>query len=221
MQRLRVRYAKRGRARFASHRDFGRAFERALRRAAIPMAFSSGFTPHPRISYANAAPTGAASEAEYLEIGLAQQREPSWVRDALNAAMPEGLEIVTVVEAGSGSLPERLSASRWLARLAGVDSAELSTAIAELLANQSQLVRRKTKSGEREFDIRPAIYQLQVMPEGFEVVVATGEPLVRPDDVLKALRALRPQLGSETAALFSRLEQGPWNGSGIGDPLAP
>ena len=63
MQRLRVRYAKRGRARFTSHRDFSRAFERALRRAAVPMAYSSGFNPHPRISYAGAAPTGAAPPA--------------------------------------------------------------------------------------------------------------------------------------------------------------
>ena len=76
MQRLRIRYAKRGRARFTSHRDFGRAFERALRRAGVPMAYSSGFSPHPRISYANASPTGAASEAEYLEIGLAEAAHP-------------------------------------------------------------------------------------------------------------------------------------------------
>jgi radical SAM-linked protein len=68
---LRLRYAKRGRLRFASHRDFQRAFERALRRAGVPMAYSAGFSPHPKISYANAAPTGTASEAEYLEIGLA------------------------------------------------------------------------------------------------------------------------------------------------------
>ena len=77
VQRLRIKYAKRGRARFTSHRDFGRAFERALRRAAVPMAYSSGFSPHPRISYANAAPTGAASEAEYLEIGLAAACDPA------------------------------------------------------------------------------------------------------------------------------------------------
>ena len=70
VQKLRLRYAKRGRLRFTSHRDFSRAFERALVRAEVPMAYSSGFHPHPRISYANAAPTGAASEAEYAEIGL-------------------------------------------------------------------------------------------------------------------------------------------------------
>src|SRR5919106_289807 len=99
VQRLRVRYAKRGRARFTSHRDFGRAFERALRRAGVPMAYSSGYSPHPRISYANAAPTGAASEAEYLEIGLADPCDPEKVQAALNAALPPGLDIVEVVTA--------------------------------------------------------------------------------------------------------------------------
>lgn len=93
MQRLRIRYAKRGRARFTSSRDFSRAFERALRRAEVPMAYSSGFSPHPRISYANAAPTGAASEAEYCEIGLTTPCDADRVRDALNAALPSGLDV--------------------------------------------------------------------------------------------------------------------------------
>src|SRR6187455_2222946 len=113
VQRLRIKYAKRGRARFTSHRDFGRAFERALRRAAVPMAYSSGFSPHPRISYANAAPTGAASEAEYLEIGLAAGCDPDKVRDALDAALPPGLDVVAVSVATPGALAEELTGSRW------------------------------------------------------------------------------------------------------------
>src|SRR5580765_6583357 len=87
VQRLRVRYAKRGRLRFTSHRDFARAFERALRRAEVPMAYSAGFSPHPKISYAGAAPTGVASEAEYLEIGLARECAPAQVRAALDEAL--------------------------------------------------------------------------------------------------------------------------------------
>ena len=83
VQRLRIRYAKRGRLRFTSHRDFSRAFERALVRARIPMAYSSGFNPHPRISYTGASPTGAASEAEYLEIGLATRVDPAEILAAL------------------------------------------------------------------------------------------------------------------------------------------
>ena len=73
VQRIRLRYTKRGRLRFTSHRDIPRAFERALRRAEVPMAYSAGFTPHPKMSYANAAPTGMGSEAEYLEIALTER----------------------------------------------------------------------------------------------------------------------------------------------------
>src|ERR1700710_1187883 len=97
VQRVRFRYAKRGRLRFSSHRDFARAFERALRRADVPMAYSAGFTPHPKISYIGASPTGVASEAEYLEIGLAAVRDPAELAAALDAALPDGLDIVEAV----------------------------------------------------------------------------------------------------------------------------
>ena len=68
--RVRLRFAKRGRLRFLSHRDVARSFERAVRRAGVPVSHSHGFSPHPRLSWVGAAPTGSASEAEYLEIGL-------------------------------------------------------------------------------------------------------------------------------------------------------
>src|SRR6476661_4809197 len=96
--RLRIRYAKRGRLRFVSHRDFARAFERSLRRAGIPMAYSAGFHPHPKISYVGAAPTGVASEAEYLEIALAEYRDPAELAAALDAALPPGLDILQAVD---------------------------------------------------------------------------------------------------------------------------
>ena len=90
VQKLRIRYTKRGRLRFTSSRDFQRALERALRRADVPMAFSAGFHPHPKISYANAAATGTASEAEYFEISVTQRVEPESVRVALDEALPAG-----------------------------------------------------------------------------------------------------------------------------------
>ena len=103
VQRLRIRYAKRGRLRFTSHRDFSRAFERAVFRARVPMAYSSGFNPHPRISYAGAAPTGSASEAEYLEIALAEVVDPAASHAALDEAMPDGLDVLEVVESPGGA----------------------------------------------------------------------------------------------------------------------
>lgn len=124
VQRLRVRYAKRGRLRFTSHRDISRAVERAVRRAGIPVAFSAGFTPHPKISYTGAAPTGVASEAEYLELGLTDIRDPARVRADLDAALPPGLDVLDVVPAPAGtSLADRLQASEWRIRLDGVDPA--------------------------------------------------------------------------------------------------
>ena len=74
VQRLRIRYAKRGRLRFASRRDLARALERALRRARVPMAFSAGFSAHPKISYLGAASTGAARAAP-------QDWQNAWVSD--------------------------------------------------------------------------------------------------------------------------------------------
>src|ERR1700710_553396 len=97
VQRLRVHYTKRGGLRFTSHRDFQRAFERALRRARVPMAYSAGFTPHPKVSYANAAPTGTGSEAEFLEIALAARCDPGELRELLDGSLPAGLDIIDAV----------------------------------------------------------------------------------------------------------------------------
>ena len=108
--------------RFTSHRDFARAFERAVRRAGVPIAFSQGFSPHPKISYASAAPTGVASEAEYLEIGLQTVADPATVRDALDAALSPGLDVLEAVEAGAGaSLADRIDASQWRIELPEVE----------------------------------------------------------------------------------------------------
>ena len=135
VQRLRVRYAKRGRMRFTSHRDFSRAFERAVFRARVPMAYSSGFNPHPRISYAGAAPTGTASEAEYLELALAEQVDPAAVLAALNEALPDGLDVLEVVESAGGGLADRLEASIWRLELLEVPVADAAPAVERLLTS--------------------------------------------------------------------------------------
>ena len=71
-------------------------------RARVPMAYSSGFNPHPRISYAGAAPTGSASEAEYLELALAQVVDPADIHASLAEALPDGLDVVEVVVSAGG-----------------------------------------------------------------------------------------------------------------------
>ncbi len=229
-QKLRLRYAKRGRLRFTSHRDFGRAFERAIRRADLPIAYSSGFSPHPRISYANASPTGAASEAEYLEIGVVENCDPDDVRMRLDKALPDGLDILDVVVAGPGSLADRLEASHWSITLFGVDPGAATDAVEQFLAEDSIDVERMTKRGLRTFDCRAAVIRLAaraVEVDGqmcaiLDAVVRHGTPAVRPDDILAGLRMIAG-LVLPVPPFQTRIEQGPLDpmtGS-VMDPLDP
>lgn len=219
MQRLHVRYAKRGRARFASHRDFSRAFERALRRAGVPMAYSSGFTPHPRISFANAAPTGAATEAEYLEIGLRERCDPDAVRAALAAAMPEGFAVVEVVDAAPGGLAAALQASAWRIDVPDTREDDLARAVAAFLAADVVEVERMTRNGLRVFDARAAVLRLAVSGAGLDLVLVHGTPLVRPDDVMRALAKVDAAFAPTQPPLLTRTAQGVWDGAGVVGPF--
>jgi radical SAM-linked protein len=238
VQKLRLRYAKRGRLRFTSHRDFQRAFERALRRADVPMAYSAGFSPHPKVSYAGAAPTGSASEAEYLEISLTQRCDPEAVRAALDAALPPGLDLLEAVEAPPGALADRLEASVWRVRLPGVPVGAAGPAVARFLAQDHVEVERLTKNGRRSFDARAAVLALEVEPADagnvdgapvevaepacaiLQMVVRHATPAVRPDDVLAGLRRVA-DLVPPAPPEVTRLAQGPFDGrSGrVSDPL--
>ena len=236
VQRLRFKYAKRGRLRFTSHRDFSRAFERALRRAGVPIAFSSGFSPHPRVSYANATPTGVSSEAEYLEIALNKVGNPEGIRASLDAALPVGLDLIEVVEARSPDFAVRLEASLWQLVLVGVGNDSAKAAILALLAEDEVIVERQTKDGNRRFDARAAISGLWVNENVggnvaiaedrspsviLNAVVRNGSPSVRPDDLLAALRVVAG-LAPTSPTLVTRLAQGPLDASGnVADPFDP
>ena len=236
VQKLRIRYAKRGRLRFSSTRDFQRALERALRRAGVPMAFSAGFHPHPRISYANAASTGTASEAEYVEISVTQRLDPAALRVALDAALPTGLDVLEVVEAAPGALADRLQASVWVIALRGMPLADVRAAAERFVAQTHVEVTRVLKAGPRTFDARGAVVDVVVDTAASEPVLAgavPGEcailrlvvrhttPAVRPDDVLTALRVVAG-LEPPTPPLVIRLAQGPLQEGSVrvADPLA-
>jgi radical SAM-linked protein len=230
VQKLRVRYAKRGRLRFTSHRDIQRSLERALRRTGVPMAYSAGFSPHPKISYAGAASMGAASEAEYLEFSVTERLDPDKVRAALDEAMPPGLDILEVVEAGSGSLADQLEGSHWQIELPGVGLEVAELAVKAFLDTPEVIVERMTKSGLRRFDARGAVIRLaaQASESGgvspcaiLRLVVRHETPAVRPDDVLTALNVVA-SLTPPVPPKVTRLAQGPLvqeNGV-VADPLA-
>ena len=226
VQRLRLRYTKRGRLRFTSHRDIARVFERALRRAQVPMAFSAGFSPHPKVSWVGAAATGVAPEAEYVELALAEHRDPDEVRRALDESLPDGIDVVEAVTATPGtSLPDLVTASLWRVELPQVAVPDLSQAVTAFLAAPAIEVERMTKNGRRAFDTRAAVVSLEVTSgEGCAILTAVVQhvtPAVRPDDVLSGLRAVS-DLVTPVPPAVTRLAQGPLTADGeVGDPLAP
>ena len=197
VQHLLVRYAKRGRMRFASHRDVGRAFERAVRQARLPMAHSAGFSPHPKISYASGTPTGVSSEAEYLTLALTAVTDPAGLRPALDTALPDGIDVIEVVEDSGGSLNGRLMVSEWLVELPGVAVDAAAAAARAFLAASEVPVERLTSKGIRRFDARAAVLTLDVSPRAgatdhhecatIRMVVRHTEPAVRPEDVLNGM----------------------------------
>jgi radical SAM-linked protein len=232
--RVRLRFAKRGRLRFLSHRDVARSFERAVRRAGIPVAHSHGFNPHPRLSWVGAAPTGTASEAEYMEIGLTRPVEPNELVRALDAALPAGIDVLEGVVAEGAALADRIDAGRWIIELPGVAPGQLRAALAILLAADSVIVERVVPSGRRRLDVRAAIAHAEVVDSGvtassaaasgedcaiMSAVVRQSTPAVRPDDVLGALD-LVAGLTPPVPAKAVRMAQGLLDDRGqLTDPL--
>lgn len=217
VQRLTVRYAKRGRMRFASHRDIARAVERGVRRAGLPVAHSAGFSPHPKISYSGGAPTGAASEAEYLEISLTSGLDPAVVRARLDAALPDGIDVIEVADLAAVPAP-RLEASEWQVVLPGVPPAVAVSAAGAFLAAEHAEVDRLTSNGVRRLDTRAAVVSLEVgqraVADGSQdyatlrMVVRHLTPAVRPEDILVALRRMSA-LEPSSPPVVTRLVQIP------------
>ncbi len=231
--RYRVRYRKTGRMRFSSARDFQRALERAVRRGGVPIAFSSGFSPHPRISYTNTVQTGVASEGEYFELGLTRPVSTVELRDVLAAGLPAGFDIVEVVPAEKDDFASRLEVSAWTIELPDLAEPVVRTAVATLLAQRSVAVERVTKKGRTTIDVRAAIVAADVSDGSqsvagetrcaiLQVVVRHVTPSVRPLDVLTALERAAG-LPQSQAPRICRRAQGPLmsDGVGIADPLDP
>jgi radical SAM-linked protein len=204
--------------RFASHRDIARAVERGVRRAGLPVAHSAGFSPHPKISYSGGAPTCAASEAEYLEIALTGCRDPQDVRIALDAALPDGIDVIEVMDLAEVHEAPRLEASQWEIVLPGVAPADAALAIEAFLAAATAEVDRLTSKGVRRFDTRAAVLTLELDRRAvserdagcaiLRMVVRHMTPAVRPDDILVALRRMSA-LAPSSPPLVTRLAQGP------------
>lgn len=214
--KLTVRYRKLGKVRFTSHRDAARLWERSLRKAGVPLAFSAGFTPRPKISFGLALPTGAESLGEYLDLELAPGYEPDLdeLAAALDAALPAGFGIVAVSERDPAisSLQEAVIACRWEITVGDVGAADARAAVEAALAADTLPVSRERKGERRVDDVHASIVSLDVAePDGavrLDAVVTTDGRGLRPAELAEAVLG-RPAL--DVVARVLRTHQ--WIGS--------
>jgi radical SAM-linked protein len=196
---VRLRFTKHGKVRFVSHRDIARAFERAFRVEALPLAFTQGFAPRPKVSFGLALSVGQESDAEYLDVELAQPLDPDRLTTTLSDALPEGITVtgaVALVERAP-ALQESITAVEWemdLTTSAGEQPAadHVERLVAAALAAPALPVTRVRKGRESLDDIRPALRRAAVLGTTgtalrLGIEVATTPMSARPGEVLAAL----------------------------------
>jgi len=191
---LRLKYSKTPQGRFLSHLDLLRTMQRIFRRAGLPLAYSEGFNPHPKISYGSALAVGVTSDGEYLDIELREELSASEVAKRIEPVVPPGIKLISVKElkGRQDSLMAIINMARYRVE-AHLESAFSQNAademIATLLEQENVLVTREGKKGLRSIDIRAGIYNVtaQVAEEKivFLMELQTGsEGNVRPEEII-------------------------------------
>jgi radical SAM-linked protein len=168
--RIRLRFTKLGKIRFTSQRDVARMWERALRRAELPLAYTEGFSPRPQLSFGLALPTTCESLAEYLDVVLDEQRSETAsvsvadLPDRMSGLLPDGLLVTDAaqVERRSGSLQQQVTSCSWTMRFRGVSRSQLETSVSALLAASTVPIMRERKGREELDDLRPSVLALSV-----------------------------------------------------------
>lgn len=195
-QRIRAYFAKRERVRYISHLDVLRYWERAIRRAGLPLSYSQGFTPHPRLQFAGPLPLGYLAEREVMDVTLDERVELQDFRERLTPQTVPDLPLVELEEIAL-STPPAQSAALWAdyrVALPEIPPDRAALEVARFLALESLEWTEERRDRERVFDLREAVASLALADEAAECGVtlrmrlsATSDFMVRPEPLLTAL----------------------------------
>jgi radical SAM family uncharacterized protein/radical SAM-linked protein len=199
VQRLRFRFSKSGSLALLSHLDLVRLMERALRRSGIPVSFTGGFHPLPRVQFALALPLGAEADGEWMDVELAEWQDPTWVRQRLQEQLPAEFALAAVEEVpvSGPSLSQELEAATWWLELAETSDAPAAfpgagawqAAAQALLASDSWIWHDTDKKGRpRSRECRPDLLRLVVQPQPEGAIGVEYSATIDP-----AGRSLRPE----------------------------
>ena len=187
---------------YTSHLDVQRTLQRAFRRAELPLAYSKGFNPHPKLSFATALATGYTSDGEWFEVELDRPIEPQEFIERVNPALPDGMRIVCAFEADDSidTLSKLIRAARYELTVhfdAPVPEQDVRNAVQSIMGTDPVIVEKKTKSGIKPANIRPEILEAEAVSasDRTAVVAVAG--------VLTAAGGLRAETFAR--AMFERL----------------
>jgi radical SAM-linked protein len=183
--KVRVRFTKIGRVRWTSHRDVARMWERGLRRARVPVAYTAGFTPRPQLSFGLALPTGCESIAEYLDMTLDAPVDPAELAQVIGAQLPVGVDVVAagVIVPGTTSLQEDVSSCTWEIRVPAMVAGDLDAAVRRVLDADSLPLQRERKGRHVVDDLRPSVLSLSCARSDADGALLLAELGTRPRGV--------------------------------------
>ena len=198
--KARIKFCKNGVMKFIGHLDIMRYFQKAIRRAEIPIAFTSGYSPHMIMSFANPLGVGLTSDGEYFDIELTESIASKEAVRRLNEQMVDGIEIVSFVQIPDDKKSKGMSIVAGADYLSSVKNGSLPEDLAEKLeafyAQNEICVVKKTKKSEKEVDIRPMIYKLECRNGGIYMRVAAG-----------SVQNLKPELVTEAFARYLGMDE--------------
>ncbi len=205
--RMAAVFSKDERLRHIGHLDIMRAMQRALRRSGLPVSYSQGFNPHILLGFASALSTGAASERELMEVTLRGEVSAEEFLRRMNASLPPQMQLVRCfpLEEKGPALMSLVRAARWRVELLGEGAAAIAAAVPAFLQQEEIPSIRKTKSGEKEINLRPWIYSLSADGGTLHATLALSEQAnCKPDMLVRALAAFA---GTEAPRMLATREE--------------
>ena len=186
--RIRITFSKQGALRYTGHLDLHKLWERATRRAGLPLAYSQGFHPQPKMNMAAALPLGFSSRCEMMDMKLENEIALDGLRERLNETLPSGIQVLSVeqVDERAPALQTQVTSAGYEVTLTEtVDGSELKRKVDSVMESESILRERR----RRMYDLRPLIESLEISSEGkIRMQLSAREGATgRPEEVLDIL----------------------------------
>lgn len=187
-----LKYSRGDIVKYISHLDFIRMFGRAVRRTGLQMSYSEGFNPHPIMTVAQPLSVGVTSEGEYLKIRFEDNISAEELKDTLNKSLPNGFEILAAARVEGKQMDfAKLDRAKYIVEVELENDMDVS--VDEFMANKVINVMKKSKSGEKEADIRGHIFELSLDKKEDKIItlsmcVSAGSQYnLKPDTVIAAM----------------------------------